>query len=96
MPPVRTRSETINAADVFTPILTVTDGCDVFFEDTDFKGTITVQSRSCDSTVWGDEDSIPCDGNNWHRHYPGKKVEFRAGCKTGEFASGSARVVVQG
>lgn len=93
---IRPRSETINAEGKFTPPICVKDGCDVFFEDTDFQGTITVQSRSCDSTTWNDEESIPCDGNNWHRRYPGKKVDFRAGCKDGEFTSGSARVIVQG
>jgi len=93
---IRPRSATVNAAGVFTDPITVKDGCDVFFENTDFKGTITVQSRSCDSTVWNDEDRIPCDGNNWHRRYPRRKVEYRAGCKDGDYTSGSARVVVQG
>ena len=40
MAPIRPRSATINAAGVFTPTFTVMDGCDVFFEDTDFHGEL--------------------------------------------------------
>lgn len=93
----RVRSETINAANLFTPVFTVKDGADVFMENTNFIGKITVQSRACGSTTWVEEDVIESDGQDgWHNRYPGKKVEFRAGCKTGDFTSGSCIVRVQG
>lgn len=94
--PIRPRSATIDAANEFTAVITVKDGADVFFEDTNFIGKITVQSRSCASSTWVDEETIICEGNDWHRRYEGKKVDFRAGCKTGDFTSGSCIVRVQG
>lgn len=83
----------INAANQFTPVISEVRMFDVsIFDNTSFSGTITLQRKRPGDTNWRDVKTYTApveetgqSSGNW---------QYRIGCKTGQYTSGSINVEI--